>query len=456
MDAASSLQSSAIETSSGAKERRSRFSFGLRLLRRPISTVDGCWSWIACISAFFITFFTVGLLESFSVLYIGFIDKFSPENETNSTHAKISGSVAWISSTSYIVAFCLSPLASVTANRFGIRNVLLLSSALIPLGLLLTSFTRQLWEVFFTYGVLCGLGTMFVFTPILGLLPAYFQKYRSPASGILMSSPYVSTATLVPLGRHLLDVYGLDVLLYVESGMTLLVLFPMAIIFRPHLSVETERLDQVQSLGKLLRNIVIPLKRKRFSFWLALIALHYFTYYIPIIHTIRFAEDELHVSPARSGYLMTCYALTAAVSNIFFGSIADRLPAIMLSMIVPILIGAIATLCFPFYVEYWHVMLFMFFIGVSVGFNGPIPVVVRRLVEENEAIDAVAILSLIAGFMSSLGPPVAGWIYDHSGHYTSAFIMSGSVSLTAGLLLFVDVVFFEKRSRLEASADIAL
>ena len=118
------------------------------------------------------------------------------------------------------------------------------------------------------------------------------------------------------------------------------------------------------------------------------------------------------MSPARSGYLMTCYALTAAVSNIFFGSIADRLPVIMLSMIVPILIGAIATLCFPFYVEYWHVMLFMFFIGVSVGFNGPIPVVVRRLVEENEAIDAVAILSLIAGFMSSLGPPVAGKPFD--------------------------------------------
>ena len=93
MDAASSLQRSAIETSSSAKERRSRSSFGLRLLRRPISTVDGCWSWIVCISAFFLTFFTLGLLESFSVLYIGFLDKFSPDNETNSTQAKISGSV---------------------------------------------------------------------------------------------------------------------------------------------------------------------------------------------------------------------------------------------------------------------------------------------------------------------------------------------------------------------------
>eukprot|EP00118_Oscarella_pearsei_P010216 m.61930 g.61930 ORF g.61930 m.61930 type:complete len:118 (+) comp35026_c0_seq1:814-1167(+) len=92
-------------------------------------------------------------------------------------------------------------------------------------------------------------------------------------------------------------------------------------------------------------------------------------------------------------------------------------------------------------------MVFMFIVGISFGFNGPIPLLVRELVEENEYVDATGLLCFCTGCFASLGPPSAGWIYDSTGSYTPAFILTGSVSVAVGLLMFVDICCWGKASQ---------
>eukprot|EP00118_Oscarella_pearsei_P010215 m.61929 g.61929 ORF g.61929 m.61929 type:complete len:161 (+) comp35026_c0_seq1:315-797(+) len=159
-----------------------------------------------------------------------------------------------------------------------------------------------------------------------------------------MSSTYLGTAAFGPLGRFLLKTYGFKTLLYVEGGMTLL-LFPLAFMFVPRTAQEAERQDI--SLSKLIRNLKRPLQRRKFVFWLVLMSVQFFSYYTPIVHTIRYAEDVLHISPDKTGYLLTCYALAAALSAFFFSWIGSHVQSLMSCQMIPILIGGVGCLFFP-------------------------------------------------------------------------------------------------------------
>ncbi|XP_070534511.1 monocarboxylate transporter 13-like isoform X3 [Ptychodera flava] len=135
---------------------------------------DGGWGWVIVFASFLGFFISAGLLNSFSVIYVAFLDAFK---ESKAVTAWISGifDVAFTFSASYGVAF---------SKRFGHRKAVMAAGVLASLGILTSGFTTHVYQLFFTYGVLTGAGMGVVYVTCIEIVSIYFKKRFPIAIGL--------------------------------------------------------------------------------------------------------------------------------------------------------------------------------------------------------------------------------------------------------------------------------
>lgn len=78
----------------------------------------------------------------------------------------------------------LSPLAIFLAQRHGMRTTQLIGGIILTVGILATSLVNSVNLMFLTYGTLVGVGSALVYSPAFAVIPEYFAKYVSMATGI--------------------------------------------------------------------------------------------------------------------------------------------------------------------------------------------------------------------------------------------------------------------------------
>ncbi|KAF9375457.1 hypothetical protein CPB97_011448, partial [Podila verticillata] len=93
-------------------------------------------------------------------------------------------------------------------RRFGLRPVIAAGAVISSTGIILASFTKELWQLYLAQGVLFGLGAgMSIFTSI-AIPVQWFNKRRGLASGITVAGSGVGGAALAPLNRFLISKVG--------------------------------------------------------------------------------------------------------------------------------------------------------------------------------------------------------------------------------------------------------
>jgi len=65
-----------------------------------------------------------------------------------------------------------------------------------------------------------------------------------------------------------------------------------------------------------------------------------------------------------------------------------------------------------------------------------LPVITRDLVGVQKVGHAIGALYCLMAFPKTLGPPMAGWIFDVSKRYSASFYVTGGVALLAALIMF--------------------
>ncbi|KAG0736776.1 hypothetical protein G6F57_004387 [Rhizopus arrhizus] len=81
----------------------------------------------------------------------------------------------------------LGPLSQLILSTLGPRNTLLVSVVISSLGLLLASFSTEVWHLYLTHGVVYGTGVSIMFYIALSIVPQYFSKHRGIALGLTSS-----------------------------------------------------------------------------------------------------------------------------------------------------------------------------------------------------------------------------------------------------------------------------
>lgn len=117
---------------------------------KPIEhSVDSLKSWSVAFGAFLMSFPALGLMYSFGIFMLPWIQEFS----TTRAEVSLIGTVN-VACTSFSGIF-----ASALSDRYGIKVILVCGLFLWLTGVFASSFCTSLPPLYFTFGVCCGLGT---------------------------------------------------------------------------------------------------------------------------------------------------------------------------------------------------------------------------------------------------------------------------------------------------------
>src|SRR5437016_2118897 len=192
--------------------------------RPAISTRRGIGpAWLLLGGAF--TAFTVsaGLMHSYAVYLVAFIEEFG--------WSRAETSVAY--SVSQLVAGLSSPFVGVLVDRLGPRRLLLLGGGLLVFGLAVSALATALWQIIALYGVMMTIGAnclgLVVFVPILS---RHFVRRRGAAIAILQSANGFGRAVSAPLVQLGVSGIGWRLSYLVQALLMALVVLPLAGVFR--------------------------------------------------------------------------------------------------------------------------------------------------------------------------------------------------------------------------------
>ena len=178
--------------------------------------IDGCKGWITVLGSFIIHIWAIGMTYAFGVFIKPLQAEFGVRREP----------IVWLNGlcsfmllasgigTGYLADRCafVSPLpldifsrfarvlpphreqavVSPFHSRWSYRGVALVGTFLIVLVMELSSIVTELWQMFFTYGIIQGIGGGFCFIPAVSVISEWFQIRR----GLVRMLIYIPSSSL--------------------------------------------------------------------------------------------------------------------------------------------------------------------------------------------------------------------------------------------------------------------
>ncbi|XP_021937048.1 monocarboxylate transporter 10 isoform X2 [Zootermopsis nevadensis] len=399
----------------------------------------GTRAWLVMIASFLCNGILFGVINTYSVIYVDLQKKLEDKGITEaSSKASLVGSLA-IGST-----FFFSPLAGIITDRIGIRWTTFVGGAMASGGMLLSSFSNSVEFLYLTYGVLFGVGASLAYTPSLVILGHYFKRYLGVVNGFVTAGSSVFTIVMPYALAFLLKTVGLEATMLFMSAL-IAVIMACALLFKPlpgaNIPPSPSRTSRLYKHGvwSCVRNVInVDIwKKKKYVIWALAVPSALFGYFVPYVHMLKLVEDNFKDGDGK--ILVMCLGITSGLGRLIFGKIADipRVNRIFLQQISFILIGVLTMLLtvtnkFELLVV---IALFMgLFDGCFISLLGPIAF---EICGQKGATQAIGFLLGLCSIPLTVGPPIAGLIYDHTKSYTLPFLLAGIPPIVGALILFL-------------------
>jgi MFS transporter, OFA family, oxalate/formate antiporter len=382
--------------------------------------------WLLLGGAFSAFTVSAGLMHSYAVFLVAFIQDFA--------WTRAETSVAY--SVSQLVAGASSPLVGGLVDRLGPLRLLLLGGSLLIFGLLGCAFMSALWQIVALYGVVMTIGAnclgLVVFVP---LLSRRFVRRRGMAISVVQSANGFARAVSAPLVQLLISSVGWRQTYLVQAGFMAAMMVPLVMLFR--------RADTSSSLppwpqtvaSTVSTPVTLPSPNWTLAeavrtphFWL-LFAVYLFTglgSFLVSLHQLAFAVDR-GFDKLYAAEVLGMGSFLAIAGTIFTGTLSDyigREAAAILAYGISI-IGVVCALFITGPSETWLLWLFACFFGLTWGARGPaITAKTADLFPGRQLGTILGLITIGSGIGSAAGSWAAGWIFDLSGSYELAFSLS--------------------------------
>ncbi|KAI4458327.1 monocarboxylate transporter [Holotrichia oblita] len=389
----------------------------------------GSRAWLVLFCAFLCNGVIWGIINSYSVLQHEFYQNLAAKNDTQaSSKAALVGSLA-ISAT-----FMMSAVAGILTNLIGLRTTAFVGGALSCGGMLLSSFfTDNIAVLYFTYGIMCGIGCALVYTPSLAILGHYFKKYIGVANGIVASGSSVFTMVMPYVMGFFLNVAYLHGTLKLLAAI-LVSLMCCALVFKPLVKTPTDKKVTVMQAS----NFMSLWKNKKYCLWAFLISISLFGYFVPYVHMSMFVEKHF-VKGTDAKLPILCIGITSGLGRLIFGYIADKpkVDRILLQQVSFLVIGTL-TMLLPSTSSCYECLIAItlgmgLFDGCFISLLGPIAF---DICGHECATQAIGFLLGLCSIPLTTGPYVAGLLFDSVGNYDLALRLAGIPPIIGGIAMF--------------------
>lgn len=344
-----------------------------------------------------------------------------------------------------------SPVAGFLADRYGPRRIALVGVSIMGLGFILLSYTHSLTMFYISFAVMAigssGASGVVMMTAVSN----WFEKKISRAMGFMVAG-YGAGGIMLILVVWLINSYGWRNALLVLGISTWVVCLPAALLLRhkpeqygylpdgkqpdnspPPTPVQGTAVAKPAEVKSNNIELSPGEALKTSAFWLISLSMS--------VRLLMANAVGLHVMPYligigfSQGVAATVAASTALISivgRIGFGWLGDIMDKRKVIAIAYGLLG-LGMLAFVYANTGWALVLFVVSFGVGNGGTVPLRASIQREYFGRSAfgsIQGLIIAAMTAGGV--IGPALAGWIYDSTGAYTTAWL---SFAALAGLAI---------------------
>jgi MFS family permease len=422
---------------------------GLILLREPDGNIEGVagkslnqpqeekprffYGYIVVIAAFIIMVVSSGVYMVFGVFFNSLLDEFGW------TRAITSGAYSLSSIVGGVLGIAMGGLT----DRIGPRIVVTFCGALLGAGHMLMSQINTIWQLYFFYGIVVGVGMSGLWVPLLSSVARWFVGRRSLMTGIVISGLTFGQMIGPPLISRLIAVHEWRQSYIILGIVVLLCIVPVA----QFLKRDPGRLEPYPGKNNAETAEGVPSDIHDYSFkeavytsqfWMAFIVLFCFGYgvYAVMVHLVPHGID-LGIPEITAANVLAVNGGIGIIGNFVLGGIIGDRIGNRKVFIIGLVLATVSLVWLVPAGNLWMLYLFAVVFGVALGGIGTSesPLVARLFgLTSHGLIYAVIALGFTVG--GAVGPVVTGYIFDVNESYRLAFVLCAALSVV-GLILMV-------------------
>jgi MFS family permease len=383
------------------------------------------YGYIIVIAIFFTMVFAFGTNFAFGVFLV------PVQTEFGWTRAMTSGAF----SLCMIMQGLMGIVMGWMTDRFGPRLVMTISGIILGVGYLLMSRVSNLWQLYFYYGVVIGIGMSSGYVTLLSTTARWFNKRRNLMTGLVLIGMSVGTLIAPPVSERMISALDWRTS-YLYTAMAVFVVVTLAAQFLKRdpsavKQVPDGRKSEDQSAaGVNSRGFTLKEALRRNQFWLfvgAEVCFGFILFSI-MVHIIPHALS-ITGSEARAAIVLSAIGGASIIGRIILGNAADRFGNKKLFMLGFVLL-AIVLLLLALGGEEW--MLFalatifgLVYVAIETS-ESPMTAWLFGL-KAHGLVFGVISLGFTVG--ASIGPWMTGYIFDVTGKYQLAFYILAALGI---------------------------
>ncbi len=373
----------------------------------------------------------IGILITFGVFFKPLLVDFEWSRAT------LSGA----QSLAMLVSGILGILIGRLSDRLGPRMVMSVAAFFLGLGLLLMSGLNHVWQLFFFYSVIFGIGLSAVDIIPLSTTARWFIRRRGIMTGIVKVGTGAGQRVIPLVASLLIAGYGwrISYVIIGAAAMVLLIFIGQLLRRDPAqmgLLPDGNKELQTQSSRLTETDFYIREALRTWQFWTICFTFlaTMFGLLMIMVHIVPHVTD-IGISSTTAAGILSAIGGISMVGRLVTGIAIDRIGN-RLSMIICLILLILALLWLQLAGELWMFYLFAVVYGFGHGglFTVISPIVAEYFgIRSHGVLFGIVFCSAMVG--GAIGPVIAGHIFDTTGSYSLAFWISTSVGALALVLI---------------------
>jgi len=392
------------------------------------------YGWVVLGAAFVVIMIGIGSMFSMGVFLVPLQEEFG----WNRSQISLASLLNWLAFGLFSFVF------GMLSDRIGTRRVVLLGGLLFGLGMLLSGLTRQIWQLYVTFGLLGGMGVGAMYVPLSATATRWFTRNRGLAVAIVSGGNGTGIMVMAPLARHLISTFDWSTAFVLVGLLGWVIILPAALLvrnspadmgFQAYGAPAGERAftKAVQETAEMSARQA----GKSSTFWVIALT-HFFccaAHSGPIFHMAPFAMD-VGIPKMAAATILGVSGLLSIGGRIGTGMIADRIGA-KTTLVAMLSLQAVSIIAYLLAGPLWTFLVLAVVFGVAYGGVMPLYAVLTRQYFGARVMGTMygAVFGISAVGMG-LGSYLGGFFFDLAGTYSGLYVVSfllGAAAMLVGL-----------------------
>jgi len=350
-----------------------------------------------------------------------------------------------------------SPIVGWAVDKYGSRGVIVVGAIVSGFAFTLMPLVNSLLGFYLVYGILLSAGmSAMLYLPAWTVIAKWFRRRLSLAMALLAVGAGFGGLICAPASAYLISHYGWRWAFVVLGVVIWVVAIPLAMVVRnspeemglrpdgdaplDEMSQESDGTSESEqgdpgastpvdfTLGQALRSS---------AFWMLALAFFFFgmAHSTVTVHMVP-ALTDAGIPMQKAAFSIGLLTLVSIIGRLTFGYLGDYLTKRYLFMVAYAFTGAgLLVLMNARTMGMVYVFIFLF----GVGFGGTVPLMpaIRADYFGRAALGKIqGFMNPVMMFAGAVGPIFAGYIFDSTGSYRIAFMVTGLLTFAAVVVMF--------------------